>query len=146
MDEFVKYWVPILTMLISVGAAIWANYSSSRECSKKIAAIEESTKKQIESIKKLSKLHAEISTIQMDKELWELRYLWRENSSQLWDVLDDTNNILKYQHDDILDKIQEKNEKEKNLSYRQDFYMKQMDNLKGHIKRFETVKKELELI
>lgn len=135
----------IISPFVAVLIAWYTAKKSSEDCSKKIEAIEESTTRQIESIKKLLKLHAEVSTIQLDKELWELRHLWRENSSQLWDALDDTHKILDYQYSDDLVKIQEKNEKTNKLSYRQDFYMKQMDNLKGHIERLEAVKKELGL-
>ena len=145
MDAFVHYWVPILTMLIAVGAAIWANYSSSKECSKKIAAIEKSTADQIESIKELESLQAEIATIQLDKELWETNYRWLQNSKQIGDVIEDQHSFLTQYSDVAHSKTQELNRAEKNLEYKQEFYERQKKRLEYCIKRVEELKKKLNL-
>ena len=145
MDAFVNYWVPILMMLISVGAAIWANYSSSKECSKKISAIEKSTEKQIESIKELERIQAEIATIQLDKELWEMNLRWLQNSKQIGDVIDDQHSFITQFSDVAFSKTYELNRKEKNLEYEQEFYDKYRERLKYYIKRVEEIKKKLNL-
>ena len=139
-------WATILSPIIAVIIAVIAGYLNSKSTHKHISALEDSTAKQIESIKRLAKLQTEIATIQMDKELWELRFLIEENSSKIIDAHKEDNVFLYHQHDAALEKIQKKKEKEKSLSYKQDFYQKQIDNLKGHIKRFEQVKKELKLL
>ena len=113
---------------------------------KHISALEVSTAKQLESIKKLMKLQAEIATIHMDKDLWELRFLLEENSNKINDEHDKENSFLYHQHDAAIENILVRKEKEKSLSYKQKFYEKQRSNLQGHIKRFEHVKKELNLL
>ena len=71
--EAIVQWATILSPIIAVVIAIWASRSSAKETAKKIAALEESTTKQVESIKKLARIQIETAQIQINKELWEAR-------------------------------------------------------------------------
>ena len=69
-------WATILSPIIAVLIAIWASRSSAKDTAKKLVALEESTKIQVESVKELTKIQIEITKLQLQKELWEanLRY------------------------------------------------------------------------
>lgn len=142
--------------IVAVVIAICASRSSAKDTAKQIAAIEtgttnkikaieENTAREIESIKKLTRLQSEIATIQLDKELWEMRYRWRQNSNQIWDMIDSTGDILKNYNDPALLRMREQNLKERSLDYEQEFYMKQMKSLEGYLNRLNSIKKELDL-
>ena len=72
MDSIVQ-WATILSPLIAVLIAWWMSKSSAKDTAKQISALEESTSKQIESVKKLARIQIELTSIQMGKELWESR-------------------------------------------------------------------------
>ena len=59
----------IIALVVPIGVAIWTVRSSAHDTAKKIAALEESTTQQIESIKELTKIQIEISILQSNTEL-----------------------------------------------------------------------------
>ena len=59
-------WATILSPIIAIIIAVVAIYFSSKDTNKKIAAIEDTTEKQIKSIKELSRLTIEVSLKQVD--------------------------------------------------------------------------------
>ena len=60
MMEFIVQWATILSPIIAVLIAWWMSKSSAKATDKKIAALEDSTNKQVENIKKLAKLQVDI--------------------------------------------------------------------------------------
>lgn len=68
MDAIVQ-WATILSPIIAVAIAIWASRSSAKATAKQVAALEESTKKQVESIKTLSRQIIEASIKQVELEI-----------------------------------------------------------------------------
>lgn len=142
MEDVVK-WATILSPIIAVLIAWWMGRSSRKATAKQIAALEESTTKQIESIKELARLQIELSTIQIGKELAEVRARWRETSKKSWDVIDDRFANLGFSND-VITKLQDRREKQNSLSYEQEFYEKQMNNLEGYLKRMDVIKQKLD--
>ena len=71
-------WATILSPIIAVGAAIWASVSSAKATSKKIAALEESTNKQVESIKELSRQQIDASVKQVELEIEKILLLAKQ--------------------------------------------------------------------
>ena len=62
MDALILY---IIGWIITIGIAIYAARSGAKDTAKKIAAIEENTNKQIESIKELEKIQLELLYVQI---------------------------------------------------------------------------------
>jgi ABC-type bacteriocin/lantibiotic exporter with double-glycine peptidase domain len=59
----------IIALIVPIGVAIWTVRSSAKDTAKQIAALEESTTKQIESIKELSRLQMDASIKQVELEI-----------------------------------------------------------------------------
>ena len=139
MDTIVQ-WATILSPIVAVLIAIWINRKSAKDTAKQIAAIEDSTAKQIESIRKMSKLQAEITSMQLDMEHWKTIFRLHEVSGKTGEVFADnkiTREELKKVNFEMLD------EKEKARYLMLDFYDGQLSNLEGHIGSFEEIKKKL---
>lgn len=68
MDCIVQ-WATILSPIIAVGLAWWAVRSSSKDTDKKIAAIKESSEREINQLKELAQLEVEAFTLKLDMEL-----------------------------------------------------------------------------
>lgn len=62
-------WATILSPIIAVLIAWWMSKSSAKDTAKQIAALEESTTKQIESIKELARLQMDASIKQVELEI-----------------------------------------------------------------------------
>lgn len=131
--------------IIAVIIAIYSSKSSASETEKKINAMAANNAKEIACIKELERLQAEIATIQLEKELWEMRYRWRQNSHELWDSLDDKKYPFTQYSDIAQSKAQEREEKQNSHFYVQEFYMKQMQSIEAYIKRLNSVREELGL-
>lgn len=63
----------IIGWIITIGIAICTVILNAKDTNKKIASLEESTAKQVESVKELAKIQIETAQIQINKELWEAR-------------------------------------------------------------------------
>lgn len=69
MMEYIVQWATILSPIIAVGLAWWAVRSSSKDTDKKIAAIKESSEREINQLKELAQLEVEAFTLKLDMEL-----------------------------------------------------------------------------
>ena len=69
MMEYIVQWATILSPIIAVGLAWWAARSSSKDTDKKIAAIKESSEREINQLKELAQLEVEALTLKLDMEL-----------------------------------------------------------------------------
>ena len=67
--EVIVQWACILSPIIAVVLAIWASRSSAKDTAMQIAALEESTNKQIESVKDLSRQLVDITIKQVEVEI-----------------------------------------------------------------------------
>ena len=81
----------IIALIVPIGVAIWTVRSSAKETAKQIAALEESTTKQVESIKALSKQMIEASIKQVELEI-EKNQLLAKQAMQEWEEIDKINN------------------------------------------------------
>ena len=79
----------IIALIVPIGIAIWTVRSSAKDTAKKIAALEESTTKQVESIKELARIQIEITSIQLQKELAEARTGYLQASEKSMNAIDD---------------------------------------------------------
>lgn len=90
MDLIVK-WSSILSPLIAVIIAVGSGISSRKATAKQLSAIKDSTTKQVESIKALSKQMVEASIKQVELEI-EKNQLLAKQAMQEWEEIDKINN------------------------------------------------------
>ena len=80
----------ILGWIITIAIAIYTVKSSGKETAKKIAALEESTKKQVDSIKALSRQQIEATIKQVELEI-EKNQLLANQAKQEWEGIERIN-------------------------------------------------------
>ena len=90
MDAIVQ-WATILSPIIAVLIAWWMSRNSAKDTAKQIAALEESTTKQVEIIKALSKQMIEASIKQVELEI-EKNLLLATQAKQEWEGIQNINN------------------------------------------------------
>ena len=128
-------WATILSPIIAVAIAWWMSRSSAKDTAKQIAALEESTTKQVESIKALSKQQIEATIKQVELEI-EKNMLLATQAKQEWEGIDSINNSgAAFQAQFRNMRIQQLQEQKPERDYH--LYCK-------FIKDLETIKKGLE--
>ena len=144
MIDSIVQWATILSPIIAVLIAWWMSKSSAKDTAKQIAALEENTTKQIESIKQLARIQIEITSIQLQKELTEARTGYLQASEKNMDAINDRFSMMGIPHNEVIARMQDKQEKQKNLSLEQDFYSKKINWTDSYLKRVEELKMKLE--
>ena len=81
----------IIALIVPIGVAIWTVRSSAKDTAKQIAALEESTTKQVESIKELSRLQMDASIKQVELEIEKNLFLAKQ-AQQEWEGIQSINN------------------------------------------------------
>lgn len=76
-------WATILSPIIAVLIAWWMSKSSAKDTAKQIAALEESTTKQIESIKQLARLQMDASIKQVELEIEKNLFLANQAQQEM---------------------------------------------------------------
>ena len=135
MMGIIVQWATILSPIIAVAIAWWMSRSSAKDTAKQIAALEESTTKQVESIKALSKQQIEATIKQVELEI-EKNMLLATQAKQEWEGIDSINNSgAAFQAQFRNMRIQQLQEQKPERDYH--LYCK-------FIKDLETIKKGLE--
>ena len=81
----------LVAFLVPIGVAVWTVRSSAKDTAKQIAALNESTTKQIESIKELSRLQMDASIKQVELEIEKNLFLAKQ-AQQEWEGIQQINN------------------------------------------------------
>lgn len=122
-------WATILSPIIAVIIAVWASRKSAKDTAKQIAAIEASTQKQMESMKRLCLLQLSAAYDSLEMSLYEYS-LGKENDNMELRSLGAKLHQLQQQEDiDSMDisKLQRKMENlSKNAQYKGNFEFKIM--------------------
>ena len=84
-------WTTILSPIVAVFIAWWMSRSSAKDTAKQIAALEESTTKQIESIRELARLQMDASIKQVELEIEKNLFLANQ-AQQEWEGIKEINN------------------------------------------------------
>lgn len=134
----------IMALIVPIGVAVWTVRSSAKDTAKQIAALEESTTKQIESIKELARIQIEITSIQLQKELTEARTGYLQASEKNMDAINDRFSMMGIPHNEVIARMQDKQEKQKNLSLEQDFYSKKINWTDSYLKRVKELKMKID--
>ena len=81
----------LVAFLVPIGVAVWTVRSSAKDTAKQVAALNESTTKQIESIKELARLQMDASIKQVELEIEKNLFLAKQ-AQQEWEEIDQINN------------------------------------------------------
>lgn len=74
----------IIALIVPIAVAIWTVRSSAKDTAKQIAALEESTTKQVESIKEIARLQMDASIKQVELEIKKNLFLSKQ-AQQEWE-------------------------------------------------------------
>lgn len=144
MIDYIVQISAILSPIIAVLLAWWASRSSAKATAKQIAALEESTQKQVESVKELAKIQTKLAALQFEKEAWEVRHRWRQVSEETWKSIEDDERMSNIPHNEITEMIRHRRERDNHLLSEEKFYSKQLSSLDGYCKRVDEILKELD--
>ena len=122
-------WATILSPIIAVIIAVWASRKSAKDTARQIAAVEESTKKQIESMKRLSLLQLSAAYDALEMSLYEYS-LGKENDNlELRALSDELHQMQEQENIDPMEMNRLKKRMEilsKNVGYKGNFELKIM--------------------
>lgn len=124
--ETIVQWATVLSPIVAIGIAFWVNYSGRKD-----------TKKQVDAIKRLSVVQAEITIIQNEIELYK-NHLKLQQAKEL--EFDD-NSIEAYQVEAW--KIGERHRKNRQSQLDKEYYLKLQVELQQKQKELIELKNEL---
>ena len=139
--EQVVQWVTIFSPIIAVVIAVWTSRSSAKDTAKKIAALEESTTKQVESIKELTQIQIDLSIMQLEKEATETRAHFKQTSKRFWDDMERDNNFNSF--GPIEDSWRQRDDKRRDLTDKQEYDSKHLQDLSCYLRRLNELKEKV---
>ena len=134
----------VIALIVPIGVAIWTVRSSAKDTANQIAALEESTQKQVESVKELAKIQTKIAALQLEKESWEARHKWRQLSEENFKAIENDHSMAGFPMNEFTSMMHQRSERNNHLALEQDFYSKQVSLLDGYNKRIKEILKELD--
>jgi hypothetical protein len=134
----------LIAFLVPIGVAIWTVRSSAKDTAQQIAALNESTQKQVESVKELARLQIEISTLQLSKELSDARNQYLKTSQKSMNQYESRNAMAGALYNELTSMMYERREKANDLSAEQDYCTKRINMLNSYMERMNAIKDKLE--
>ena len=144
MIDYIVQISAILSPIIAVLLAWWASSSSAKDTSKQIAALEESTTRQVESIKELARLQLEISTLQMSIELSDARNQYLRTSQKSMNQYESRSAMVGAPLNEFTSMMYERRDKANDLSAEQDYCTKRINMLNSYMAQMNAIKEKLE--
>lgn len=136
--------ISIVGWIITILIAVYAARSGSKDTAKKLAALEESTQKQVESIKELAKIQTKLAALQFEKEAGEARFRFRQKTEETWKSIENRNRLSGVPLNEFTSMMYQRNEKDNNLSLEQDFYSRQLSALDSYCSRVKEIMRDLD--
>lgn len=134
----------IMALIVPIGVAVWTVRSSAKDTAQQIAALEESTSKQVESVKELAKIQTKIAALQLEKESWEARHKWRQLSEENFKAIENDHSMAGFPVNEFTSMMHQRSERNNHLALEQDFYSKQVSLLDGYTKQIKEIMKDLD--
>ena len=136
----------LIAFLVPIGVAVWTVRSSAKDTAKKIAALEESTTKQVESIKKLAKIQIKTNQTQIGIELEDTMTKEKQVLKKHWDHVNREYGVngIPVEVGVAGDFYRKREEKDKNFEYESEFYEKRRETLMRFQGQLNELSKELE--
>lgn len=140
MDIIVQ-WATILSPIIAVLIACWTVWSSSKDTAKKMAALEESTTKQVESIKELAQIQIELSVLQGNAELKKIAARHKNLTQK---VYDETRYDMIFNQTGIhFDSLRQKENRRRDLMDDNDMALKELQETHELLAQLNNLKKRI---
>ncbi len=136
--------ISIVGWIITILIAVYAARSGSKDTAKKLAALEESTQKQVESIKELTRLQLQISQIQLHKERTSASYQHKLVLEEIENLKKLNSSVLGTMHNDFTKEERRRREKEMDLHSKEDYYSSQISLIEGSLQKLNNIGKEVE--
>lgn len=136
--------ISIVGWIITILIAVYAARSGSKDTAKKLAALEESTQKQVESMRELAKIQTNLTALQFEKEAWEARYRLRQKTEETWKSIENRDRMSGVPLNEFTSMMYQRNERDSHLSLEQDFYSRQLSSLDGYCNRVKEIMRELD--
>lgn len=135
--------ISIVGWIITILIAVYAARSGSKDTAKKLAALEESTTKQVDSIKKLAKIQIELTKIQLNIKLWEAdNKLEQKEQENKWTVDRQSLMFGVPMNEFTIRQAEEREKEDKNLA-EQTYYTKQKMILSMYVESLKAIEFEL---
>ena len=126
----------IVGWVITIGIAIYTARSGAKDTAKKIAALEDSTTKQVESIKELAKMQIEVMALELDKEMAKFIVQAQQADEESKEI----SNLQNFNHIDIRDMaIKEFHDKQpqRDLRYHKK-YINKLDEISDRLNQLKA--------
>ncbi len=136
--------ISIVGWIITILIAVYAARSGSKDTAKKLAALEESTQKQVESIKELAKIQTKLVALQFEKEAGEARFRYRQKTEETWKSIENRDRMSGVPLNEFTSMMYQRNDRDSHLSLEQDFYSRQLSSLEGYCNRVKEIMKDLD--
>jgi len=136
--------ITIVGWIITILIAVYAARSGSKDTAKKLAALEESTQKQVESIKELTRLQLQISQIQLHNERTSASYQHKLVLEEINNLKKLNSSVLGTMHNDFAKEERRRREKEMDLHSKEDYYSSQISLIEGSLQKLNNIGKEVE--
>lgn len=140
----IAIWASIASPIIAVIIAVWSGISSRNATVKQLAAIEESTAKQVTSIKELTRLQLQISQIQLHNERTSASYQYKLVLEEIENLKKLNSSVLGTMHNEFTKEERRRREKEMDLHSKEDYYSSQISLIEGSLQKLNNIGKEVE--
>ena len=140
----IAIWASIASPIIAVIIAVWSGISSRNATVKQLAAIEESTAKQVTSIKELTRLQLQISQIQLNNERTSASYQHKLVLEEIENLKKLNSSVLGTMHNEFTKEERRRREKEMDLHSKEDYYSSQISLIEGSLQKLNNIGKEVE--
>ena len=135
--------ITIIGWIITILIAVYAARSGSKDTTKKLAALEESTQKQVESMKKLAKTQIELTKIQLKIDSWDAKNRLDQKMKEDQYALDRQKRMSGVPMNEYTMRINDEREKEDRNLLEQDFYAKRHVVLSSYLESLKAIEFEL---
>ena len=138
----VAVWASIASPIIAVIIAVWSGVSSRRATAKQLAAIEESTAKQVDAMIKVANTQIEVSKLQLDAELWDAENKFSQKMDESKYAGERHSSMLGVPMNEYTMHINAEREKEDKLSSELNYYAKRkivLTSLKDRLKAIDIL-------
>lgn len=131
----------VIGWIITIAIAVCTVKSNAKDTDKKLAALEESTTKQIESVKELTKIQIELSILQGNAELRKIAARHKNLTQKVNDELKD--DFFVNQHEAILDSLRQKENRRRDLIDENDMALNELKETHELLAQLNALKKRI---
>ncbi len=132
----------LIGFLVPIGVAIWTVRSSSEDTAKQIAALQESTAKQVDAMIKVANTQIEVSKLQLEAELWDAENKFSQKMDESKYAGERHSSMIGVPMNEFTMHVNAEREKEDKLSSELNYYAKRrivLTSLKDRLKAIDIL-------